>query len=120
MIDVSEAASAPSQLPPAGRLLGKAKRENFPVALRVVPRRERTWLQAIYGYARLVDDIGDLAEGDRFALLDWVEHDLDRAYDGRAEHELLRALTLFLRARDVPRDPFLRLLEANRQDQRVA
>ena len=37
----------------------KAAAENFPVALRVLPRRCRAHLTALYGFARLVDDIGD-------------------------------------------------------------
>src|SRR4051794_7403116 len=47
--------------------------ENFPVALRVLPRRPREELLRIYAYARFVDDIGDEAPGDRPALLDAVE-----------------------------------------------
>jgi squalene synthase HpnC len=120
----TEATRPSSTAPPAGlpalaAVLAKAGKENFPVALRLLPRREREWLAAVYGYARLVDDVGDVVEGDRLALLDWIEADLERAYDGRAEHVLLARLTPLLRARDVPRDPFLRLIEANRRDQRV-
>ena len=36
-----------------------ASGENFVVASRLLPRRERSHLMAVYGYARLVDDIGD-------------------------------------------------------------
>ena len=38
---------------------GKAAAENFPVALRMLPRRHRDHLMAVYSYARTVDDIGD-------------------------------------------------------------
>src|ERR1700738_3571119 len=34
----------------------KAAAENFPVALRVLPRRYRRHLTALYGFARLTDD----------------------------------------------------------------
>src|ERR1700745_1946160 len=37
----------------------KASGENFPVALRVLPRSVRAHLSAFYGFARLGDDIGD-------------------------------------------------------------
>ena len=37
----------------------KASAENFPVALRVLPKRYRAHLTALYGFARLVDDLGD-------------------------------------------------------------
>jgi squalene synthase HpnC len=98
-------------------LLAKAGAENFPVALRVLPGETRRRLGAVYGFARLVDDIGDLAPGDRLALLDWVEADLDRAYAGAAEHPLLQRLTPLVRELAVPEEPFLRLIEANRRDQ---
>jgi squalene synthase HpnC len=90
-------------------VLAKAARENFPVALFALPAETRRRLRDVYGYARLVDDAGDLAEGDRNALLDWIEADLDRG-----EHPLVS------RVRDLPRGPLLRLIEANRQDQRVS
>jgi squalene synthase HpnC len=103
-------ATAPPR--PLGRpdeVLAKAARENFPVALFALPAGTRRRLRDVYGYARLVDDAGDLAEGDRDALLDWIEADLDRG-----EHPLVA------RVRDLPRGPLLRLIEANRQDQRVS
>jgi squalene synthase HpnC len=102
---------------PGEELLAKAEAENFPVALRLLPRDARAALEAVYGFARLVDDVGDLAPGDRLALLDWVAEDLDRAYEGRASHPLLRRLTPALHEHDLPRDPFRRLIEANRVDQ---
>src|SRR5262249_60704470 len=77
----------------ADEVLAQAAHENFPVALRVLPPAERRRLEAIYGYARLVDDAGDVYEGDRSALLDWIEADLDRAYAGRAEHPLLQRVS---------------------------
>ena len=40
-------------------VLDKAARENFPVAPFFLPRAWRADLMAVYGYARLVDDIGD-------------------------------------------------------------
>jgi squalene synthase HpnC len=102
------AATLPRSLGRPEDVLAKAAHENFPVALFVLPAATRRRLREIYGYARLVDDAGDLAEGDREALLDWIEADLDRG-----DHPLIR------RVRDLPRRPLLRLIEANRQDQRV-
>jgi squalene synthase HpnC len=102
-------AAVPRSLGRPEDVLAKAPRENFPVALFALPTDVRRRLRDIYGYARLVDDAGDLAEGDRDALLDWIESDLDRG-----EHPLVRGV------RDLPRGPLLRLIEANRQDQRVS
>src|ERR1035438_5832078 len=59
-------------------LATKARNENFPVASHLLPREVRANLMAIYGFARLADDLGDEAEGDRLAFLDWLEAELDR------------------------------------------
>ena len=40
--------------------------ENFPVALRVLPKAVRMDLHAVYAVARTIDDLGDLAPGDFF------------------------------------------------------
>jgi squalene synthase HpnC len=98
----------------------QAAAENFPVASRVLPRSVRAHLLAVYGFARLVDDLGDEFAGDRLGALDWVEGELDLAYAGRAEHPLLRRLELTLKACRLPREPFAKLIEANRVDQRVS
>ena len=63
---------------------------------------------------------GRRAPGDRLAALDWLEQDLDRAFEGRAEHPLLARLQPTLRECALPREPFVRLIEANRVDQRVS
>jgi squalene synthase HpnC len=113
-------AEAPIGPPGADVVMARADSENFPVASRVLPRRARAHLLAIYGFARLVDEIGDSAGGDRLAALDWLEADLDRAYEGRAANPLLEQLEPTLRACSLPREPFIRLIEANRTDQRVS
>lgn len=100
-------------------VLAQAQHENFPVALRLLPRRTRARLEAVYGFARLVDDAGDVASGDRVALLDWLDEDLDRAFAGEAQHPLLRRLTPLVRELRLEPGPFRRLIDANRQDQTV-
>jgi squalene synthase HpnC len=99
--------------------MARAATENFPVASRLLPRRLRTHLLAIYGFARLVDELGDEAPGDRLAALDWLSAELDRAFAGTATHPLLRALAPTIAACGLSREPFARLIEANRVDQRV-
>jgi squalene synthase HpnC len=113
-------AEAPTGAPGAALVMARAESENFPVASRVLPRRVRSHLLAIYGFARLVDELGDSASGDRLGALDWLEEDLDRAYAGRAENPLLEQLEPTLRECSLPRSPFIRLIEANRTDQRVS
>jgi len=117
-LDRSVTASRTSDVPAAEPVLAKARHENFPVALRVLPRTLRRRLEAIYGFARLVDDIGDELPGDREAALDWLEDDLRRAFRGEAEHPLLQRVTVLARETGVGDEPFRRLIEANRIDQR--
>jgi squalene synthase HpnC len=109
-----------AELPRMAAVLDQAGSENFPVASRALPRRDREHLLALYGYARLVDDAGDEAPGDRAALLDEVETELDRIYSGSApQHALTRRLAATVEACDVPRAPLQALIAANRQDQVV-
>ena len=110
----------PGQLPAADSLLALADSENFTVAARVLPPRIRRHLLAVYGYARLVDYAGDEAAGSREALLDLLEADLKRIYHGTPRIPLLRALAPTVHECGVPQETLQRLVEANRQDQRVS
>ncbi|MET8984173.1 squalene synthase HpnC [Nonomuraea wenchangensis] len=103
-------------------LAEKARRENFPVASRLLPRRHRDHLMAVYGFARSVDDVGDEGPpGDRLRLLDEFEADLARLYDGETPRlRPVRALTRTVRECSIPAEPFHRLIEANRRDQSVS
>jgi squalene synthase HpnC len=97
-----------------------ARTENFPIASLIFPREYRPHLRAIYGFARLVDLLGDDWEGDRLEALDELERQLDLCYDGRPEWPVMRELQPTIRACSLPREPFWRLIECNRQDQRVS
>ena len=54
----------------------RARTENFPVASLWFPRAVRPHLRAIYGFARLVDILGDEVEGDRLGALDELEREV--------------------------------------------
>ncbi len=152
----------------AGALAVRATGENFPVALRLLPARHRAHLMAVYGFARMVDDIGDQAPvAERPRLLDEAEADIRRLYayigrpdpgaggqdaggrdagardaastgaagDGTAsmaaagpgaagpprppELSVMRALIPAVSQCAIPQQPFLDLIQANRQDQIV-
>jgi len=124
-----------------GAAAAQAGAENFPVALRVLPRRYRRDLAAVYGFARSVDDMGDeAAPGQRLELLDELEADIGRLYQkvrwagapgpGGTGNEpgpagdgprlpVVRALARTVVTCAIPAQPFLDLIEANRQDQVV-
>jgi squalene synthase HpnC len=107
------------ELPDTQAVMGRAAGENFSVASRVLSREDRHHLLAVYGFARLTDELGDEHDGDRLAALDWLEDELASAYAGRARHPLLRDLQSTIAECGLPHEPFLRLIGANRLDQRV-
>jgi squalene synthase HpnC len=109
-----------SAMPGEDEVLARAGGENFSVASLLLGRETRDRLMAIYGFARLVDQLGDEAAGDRLVLLDRLEADLDRVYAGSPEHPLMRRLQPAVHACGLPRGPFVRLIDANRLDQRKA
>ncbi len=98
----------------------RARTENFPVASLLFPRRLRPHLRAVYGFARLVDILGDEVEGNRLAALDDLEREVDACYSGAATWPVMRVLQTTIREFALPRDPFVRLIEANRMDQRIS
>src|ERR687886_579784 len=98
----------------------RASGENFPVASLLFPRRLRPHLRRVYAYCRLVDILGDEAEGDRLALLDELEREVEACYGGTPTWPVVRDLAPTIAQFGLPREPFLRLIEANRMDQRMA
>jgi squalene synthase HpnC len=133
----------PAVVSPSAEAIGsaaaaQASGENFPVALRLLPGRYRRRLEAVYGFARAVDDMGDEAPPDeRAQLLDALEADLGRLYqfqdpalregpaeDGPAETGpqigVVRALATVVGECAIPQQVFADLIRANRQDQVVS
>jgi squalene synthase HpnC len=102
----------------AGYLRSKAQRENFPVALRVLPSDVRTHLQHLYAVARVIDDLGDAATGDRTAALLAFRADMSAIWHGGTPGAVvLRDLAATVSACALPEQPFLDLVEANLRDQ---
>jgi squalene synthase HpnC len=112
----------------------KASGENFPVAMRVLPRRWRIHLTALYGFARLTDDLGDeplpgldakttspeVQRATRLLLLDDLQADVAKIYDGGTpELPAIKALRDTINQCGIPREPFEDLIQANRQGQLV-
>ncbi len=124
MIDVQASPEARARLDAiAARAGGQAGGENFPVALRVLPRTPRAQLTRVYGFARFVDDIGDASDvppGERLALLALVDEDLQALAGAHpAQLPVVAALGPVLAA-GVPAQPFRDLVAANVRDQRQA
>ncbi len=106
-------------VPVAESVYVQARSENFPVASRLLPADVRADLMAIYGFARLTDDIGDEAEGDRLSHLEWLDAELGRAVRGGAAHPVVQRVGATIAARKLSLEPFHDLIEANRRDQTV-
>jgi squalene synthase HpnC len=104
-------------LPTAGAGRRRARGENFTVASLLLGPAVSRHLLAIYDYARLVDDLGDEAPGDRSALLELAEDELDRAFAGAPRTAVFRRLAVTITACGLPRAPLARLIDANRLDQ---
>ena len=97
--------------------------ENFTVASRLSPRSLRRDLARVYAFCRTTDDIGDETGDPELAterLLRWRD-DVVAMFDGNVppEHPVLLALSATLVTHRMPRQPFVDLIEANLQDQRV-
>ncbi len=93
--------------------------ENFTVVSWLFPKALRDSMYSIYAFCRETDDLGDEAQGDRIALLDEWEGDLLRCFRGTPGHPVMTALQQTVRRHAIPMEPFLKLIEANRMDQRV-
>ena len=109
--------------PSVEAVMARAGSENFPVASRLLPSRDREHLLALYGFARLVDELGDgldASPAERLAALDWLAGELSAAFEGAARHRLMVRLQATIHACALEPGPFERLIEANRVDQRVS
>lgn len=106
----------------AARAATRAHDENFPVAFLLAPRDVRADMRAVYAFCRATDDLGDEGPAgppERLAALDAWEDDLRRAIGGGSPGDpRLEALAGTIARRELTLDPFLRLIEANRMDQR--
>ena len=97
--------------------LAKVHYENFTVGSWFLPNSAKRYLYAIYAFCRSVDDLGDEFEGDRLEALDLWEEEIDRCYDAAPRHPYMVALQDTIRTFDIPKEPFARLVQANRMDQ---
>src|SRR6185437_4342495 len=93
------------------RRLARSHYENFLVVSWLLPRRLHQPMFNVYAYCRSVDDLGDEAEGDRLALLDDFEGQLEACFAGRPEGHLFTALEHTIRGFDLPIEPFRKLIE---------
>ncbi len=104
------------------RYLAGRHYENFSVASLLVPSAQRLHLARIYAYCRTTDDFGDESRGDAEARLRSWRLQVEALFAGRADpvHPVLLALQSTIDEFGLPSDPFVDLIDANLQDQRVS
>jgi squalene synthase HpnC len=96
--------------------------ENFHVVSIFLPRRLRQDFYNVYAYCRWADDLGDEIGEKResLRLLDWWSGELDRMYEGQAEHPVFVALRGTVERHGIPKQPFADLIRAFILDQQVS
>jgi squalene synthase HpnC len=103
------------------RQLAHGHYENFSVVSMLVPRRLRQDFCNIYAFCRTADDLGDeLGSRERAAAaLNQFREQTHACFAGAADSALFAALQPTIRKHDLPIQPFLDLIDAFQQDQRV-
>ncbi len=91
---------------------------SFTLGMRVLPRRRRDAMYAIYAFCREIDDIADEpgAREDKLAALEGWRAEIGRIYQGRPVKPTGRALAIALKRFDLPRKEFLMLIEGMEMD----
>jgi squalene synthase HpnC len=137
--------TSPSAMPPAGlapliwaglepsddgpdaaeaytRRLAHSHYENFSVVSMLLPRHLRQDFCNVYAFCRIADDLGDELDDPRESLhrLARLREQTHAAYDGRAGNRLFAALGATIRRHAIPVEPFLDLIDAFEQDQRIS
>ncbi|MBZ5570418.1 MAG: squalene synthase HpnC [Acidobacteriia bacterium] len=103
------------------RRLARTHYENFSVATWFLPQRLRQHFFNIYAYCRISDDLGDEVGDPRVSLqlLGQWEAELEACYEGSPRHPVFVALAETVRCFEIPKQTFVDLLTAFRQDQTV-
>jgi squalene synthase HpnC len=129
--------------PPAAIRLARSHYENFPVVSWVLPRELRLPLARVYAFARTTDDLGDegaATPAERLEALDAWEAGLRDALGSGGSRgpaaagvrggsvpsadavdprrRILRETAETIRGHDLPLQPFLDMIDANRLDQK--
>lgn len=103
--------------------LARSRYENFPVLSALVPKGMRDGFAAVYAFCRWSDDLADelgIAGPQRqraLRLLGWWRTELDRCFEGTAEHPVFVALRPVIERHGLHAKPFHDLITAFEQDQ---
>jgi squalene synthase HpnC len=121
---IRAAFAAPCSLEAAQRYtrqLALGHYENFSVVSLLLPRHLRQDFCNVYAFCRTADDLSDEV-ADRSASLEYLgrfREYTQACYEGRPMSPLFVALSATIERHQIPLDPFLDLIDAFEQDQRV-
>lgn len=103
------------------RGLARSHYENFSVVSALLPRRYRQDFCNIYAFCRVADDLADEVgdPGLSLRLLAEFRELTQECFAGRPRGAVFVALRRTVEERDIPPEPFLDLIDAFEQDQRV-
>jgi squalene synthase HpnC len=95
--------------------------ENFHVVSFLLPKHLHQDFYNVYSYCRWADDLGDEIGNtqESLRLLEWWSSELDRMYEGEAQHPVFVALRGTVDKYGIPKQPFADLVRAFIQDQTV-
>src|SRR4051812_29868596 len=120
-VDLSLAAYSDSEALTYTRWLATHHYENFSVVTFLLPKRLHQDFYNVYAFCRIADDLGDEV-GDRALAAEYLgrfREQLRAAYAGSAETAVFVALRGTIARHEIPIEPFLDLIDAFEQDQRV-
>jgi squalene synthase HpnC len=103
------------------RKLSRSHYENFIVVSALLPRRLRQDFCNVYAFCRTADDLGDEIHDPEVATaqLENLRELTRQSYAGRNDTTLFAALSATIARHEIPIEPFLDLIDAFEQDQRV-
>jgi len=95
--------------------------ENFSVVSALLPRRLRQDFCNVYAFCRIADDLGDeIADKDQsLRLLARFRKETEHLFAGRVNTIVFTALASTISRHNIPIQPFLDLIDAFEQDQRI-
>ncbi len=104
------------------RHLAHSHYENFSVVSILLPKRLRQDFCNIYAFCRVADDLSDEVDDrtESLRLLEQFRCMTTACYAGETSTALFTALAGTIRKHDIPIEPFLNLIDAFEQDQRIS
>jgi squalene synthase HpnC len=103
------------------RKLARSHYENFSVVSVLLPKRLRQDFCNVYAFCRTADDLGDeIHDADiATAQLEYLREQMRKCYAGQIETTLFAALRETIAKHQIPIEPFIDLIDAFEQDQRL-